>query len=328
MKTQYYTIQEVADRMGVSPSTLRAWERRYGFLMPARSAGGHRLYDEADLKLFLFCNHLKESGIPLGKQALRGRETLVRQALAHFECFSDPNDNSQFETNISEKVLNAFRARDFDRGLEIVQNTSKATTGALEFANLAVGIMARVGEAWQKGEVGISAEHLLTSQVKYLLSHHFYTLPSQPFLGPQRPTALCACFPEEHHEIGLLRVAIYLKSLGFSVYYLGANNPTSELINISRDLKPTVMCMSVTSSLACQRVQAAAERLNHALNPLTLPIVGGSGLVHLVGKIETPRLILTEDLGILQKLAGDILEAARLGKTQEAIQEILQQTSR
>ena len=39
-----------AAHLGVSPSTLRTWERRYGFPAPRRSAGGHRLYDRAEVE--------------------------------------------------------------------------------------------------------------------------------------------------------------------------------------------------------------------------------------------------------------------------------------
>src|SRR5207342_1697878 len=35
-------------RKGVSDHVLRAWESRYGLLQPVRSAGGFRLYSEAD----------------------------------------------------------------------------------------------------------------------------------------------------------------------------------------------------------------------------------------------------------------------------------------
>jgi DNA-binding transcriptional MerR regulator len=43
------TIGEVARRTGMNPSTLRAWERRYGLLEPARSTGGHRRYSRGDV---------------------------------------------------------------------------------------------------------------------------------------------------------------------------------------------------------------------------------------------------------------------------------------
>lgn len=42
-------IGEVARRAGVTTATLRAWEARYGLLPPARTAGGQRLYREADV---------------------------------------------------------------------------------------------------------------------------------------------------------------------------------------------------------------------------------------------------------------------------------------
>ena len=41
-------IGELSRRSGVSGHVLRAWERRYGLLQPARSEGGFRLYPEAD----------------------------------------------------------------------------------------------------------------------------------------------------------------------------------------------------------------------------------------------------------------------------------------
>ncbi|WP_323846870.1 MerR family transcriptional regulator [Microbulbifer magnicolonia] len=43
-------IREVAQRTGVNPVTLRAWERRYGLLVPARTGKGHRLYSELDVR--------------------------------------------------------------------------------------------------------------------------------------------------------------------------------------------------------------------------------------------------------------------------------------
>ncbi|HVD14550.1 MAG TPA: MerR family transcriptional regulator, partial [Actinomycetota bacterium] len=44
----YLRIGELARRTGVSPELLRAWERRYGLLRPARTQGGYRLYTAAD----------------------------------------------------------------------------------------------------------------------------------------------------------------------------------------------------------------------------------------------------------------------------------------
>ena len=36
--------------LGVSPNTLRSWERRFGYPSPGRTSGGHRQYDLADVE--------------------------------------------------------------------------------------------------------------------------------------------------------------------------------------------------------------------------------------------------------------------------------------
>jgi DNA-binding transcriptional MerR regulator len=43
-------IREVAKRTGVNPVTLRAWERRYGLIVPHRTPKGHRLYSPDHLE--------------------------------------------------------------------------------------------------------------------------------------------------------------------------------------------------------------------------------------------------------------------------------------
>ncbi len=39
-----------AAMLGISPSTLRSWERRYGFPAPGRSEGGHRQFDLTEIE--------------------------------------------------------------------------------------------------------------------------------------------------------------------------------------------------------------------------------------------------------------------------------------
>lgn len=46
---------------------MRAWERRYGLLQPARTAKGHRLYTQADVERVLQTLALMERGVPLRK---------------------------------------------------------------------------------------------------------------------------------------------------------------------------------------------------------------------------------------------------------------------
>lgn len=59
------SIGTVAGRTGVSVPVLRAWERRYGFPVPMRSASGHRRYRERDIDLIARVVRDRSAGLSL-----------------------------------------------------------------------------------------------------------------------------------------------------------------------------------------------------------------------------------------------------------------------
>lgn len=76
----YYSIGEVAERCGINPVTLRAWQRRYGLLKPQRSEGGHRQFDEEDILRIEEIKRLMKSGVSVGKvKALWARRNWSRR---------------------------------------------------------------------------------------------------------------------------------------------------------------------------------------------------------------------------------------------------------
>ncbi len=62
---QDLTISELARRTGLTPATLRAWETRHGFPVPARRASGHRRYDERDVELVKEVLRRRDAGVRL-----------------------------------------------------------------------------------------------------------------------------------------------------------------------------------------------------------------------------------------------------------------------
>lgn len=63
----FYSIGDVAERCGINPVTLRAWQRRYGLLKPRRSEGGHRQFDEEDIQRIEEIKRWIKSGVPVSK---------------------------------------------------------------------------------------------------------------------------------------------------------------------------------------------------------------------------------------------------------------------
>jgi Sensory domain in DIguanylate Cyclases and Two-component system/MerR HTH family regulatory protein len=60
------TIAAVAERTGVAPATLRAWEQRYGFPRAHRQAGGHRRFSEQQVDQISEVVRMKDLGVALG----------------------------------------------------------------------------------------------------------------------------------------------------------------------------------------------------------------------------------------------------------------------
>jgi MerR family transcriptional regulator, light-induced transcriptional regulator len=68
------TLNAVSRRTGIPASTLRTWERRYGFVSPTRSASGYRLYGKEEIALVLEIKQLLDQGVRIGEAMVTVRE--------------------------------------------------------------------------------------------------------------------------------------------------------------------------------------------------------------------------------------------------------------
>jgi MerR family transcriptional regulator, light-induced transcriptional regulator len=79
---------EAASLLNVSPNTLRAWERRFGYPRPARSPGKHRLYthgEVASLRDALQEGLSISSAVSRAREAVSGDTNILAGALLSFE---------------------------------------------------------------------------------------------------------------------------------------------------------------------------------------------------------------------------------------------------
>jgi DNA-binding transcriptional MerR regulator len=79
-----------AELLGVSPNTLRSWERRFGYPQPRRTQGGHRQYDLTELEALrraLLETHNISSAIEVARQRGEGPSSPSRllDAIDHFD---------------------------------------------------------------------------------------------------------------------------------------------------------------------------------------------------------------------------------------------------
>jgi DNA-binding transcriptional MerR regulator len=98
--------------LGVSPNTLRSWERRYGFPKPHRSPGGHRQYSLSEieaLKMTLSETHNVSSAISLARERGEGPSSANRLAAA-FTAFDEDRADRLLEESLA--------LRSFERTIE------------------------------------------------------------------------------------------------------------------------------------------------------------------------------------------------------------------
>jgi MerR family transcriptional regulator, light-induced transcriptional regulator len=92
-----------AELLGVSPNTLRSWERRFGYPMPRRTAGGHRQYELSELEALrraLLETHNISSAIQVARQRGEGPSSANRLVEA-FDRFDDQLADRHMEESLS-----------------------------------------------------------------------------------------------------------------------------------------------------------------------------------------------------------------------------------
>jgi MerR family transcriptional regulator, light-induced transcriptional regulator len=226
-------IGEVSRRTGVAVPTLRAWERRYGLLEPARTDGGHRLYSETDVERVRAMSRLLDDG---WSAAAAAREVLRTPATV---TPLRPVETSGPVT-AAERLIGRLRAA-------IDAFDSQAADGAVDdvFARLEVPraldevllpVLRSVGDGWQEDPRVIAREHFASNTLRPRLQRLLGTAPR----GATR-SCLAAAPDGEDHDLGLLAAAAVAADAGWRVHYLGARMPTPALERSVAELRPDVV---------------------------------------------------------------------------------------
>lgn len=105
-------IREISRITGVNTVTLRAWERRYGLLIPQRTSKGHRLYSRADI------DRVKEIQLWLGRGLAISK---VKALLADEQGEEGIRDIESIWMQLAQQMqmaINAFNRNQLERLIE------------------------------------------------------------------------------------------------------------------------------------------------------------------------------------------------------------------
>ena len=257
------TVAAVARRLGVAPSTLRTWDRRYGLGPSEHAAGEHRKYSQADISRLVYMHKLVISGVPPVDAA--------RMAAVHDEVApeSTPTPIPYVDGQLVNSLLRA--AHRMDRGsIEREIRSQINTVGvAIAWTNVLVPLLLAIGENWERKGTGIASEHMVSDVIKNILSER--TSVAQP---RNKVPVLIACVGDEAHSLAIKALAATLAADNIQVQFLGANTPREAIVEVvTRCAPPAVFLWAQVPKNACMETLAALP----AVRPAPRVILGGPG---------------------------------------------------
>ncbi len=210
-----------------------------------------------------------------------GRQVIYRIAsagLAHFVLShgegptSPPQDLQELRREFLEALLTL-------REEEAARVVDAALASGVQWKDLYLQVftptLERVGELWERGELGVATEHLVTGIVLRLLHRLSLQLPSEPY--PNAPTVLVGCVEGELHTLGGRMVADFLLAQGWRVWYLNGLLPLEHLMEAVNRHLPDVVALCVTTEAGGAALERTVERLQRWRGEQPLPLIAAGG---------------------------------------------------
>lgn len=257
------TTGAVARLLGVAPTTLRSWDRRYGIGPAAREDGRHRRWTGADIAALRHMCALTSTGLPPAEAA----RTVLAGTSGAGTSSTGPSRVEESGAGASGAPvaprsarasrapgpLPVGRARQECRGLAraAVRLDAPALdellTAVLDRYGLPAAwdevmmpVLHAVGRKWETaGERYIEVEHLLSWHVSGALRGVTAGRTPTPGAG----LALLACVPGETHTLALEALAATLAQQGLPVRMFGAAVPAGALEDAIRRTGPAAVVL-------------------------------------------------------------------------------------
>ncbi|MFE7837175.1 MerR family transcriptional regulator [Streptomyces sp. NPDC057474] len=262
------TSGALARRLGVSPTTLRSWDRRYGIGPAVRTDGRHRRWTPQDVAVVETMCKLTSAGLPPAEAARAATEgagdTGARprdayegargsQEGAGGALVSDgdrqqrspaPGPPSPADTRKECRGLARAAVRLDAPALEDQLAGAVAQHGlTVAWQEVMVPTLHAVGRKWAtSGDRYVEVEHLLSWHVSTTLRRH--TRPPAPCHDTTAPgPVVLACVPGEQHTLPLEALNAALGELGLPTRMFGAAVPAEALTAAVDRLGPAAVIL-------------------------------------------------------------------------------------
>jgi methanogenic corrinoid protein MtbC1 len=273
-----YTIKQTAARTGLNVPTIRAWERRYGVVHPARTAAGYRLYDDTAIARLTAMRRLVDDEGWRPSQASQevlaaGDDLALLGAIGRPQVPDVPVSTNGADPSAEsiDAFLEATTQLDVPAIEDILDGTFANQRYERAMDDVVFPALRGVGERWSTGEVDVAAEHAASETVRRRLAG-LYEAAGRPVAGPLVVVGLP---PGSRHELGALGFAVAARRAGIDVLYLGADVPLESWLRTVRETGAPVVVLGVVTEADVDSASIVAEGLG-TLDPAPHCFIGGA----------------------------------------------------
>lgn len=268
-----YTIKQTATRTGLNVPTIRAWERRYGVVHPARTAAGYRLYDDTEIARLTAMRRLVDDEGWRPSQASQqvlavGDDIALLRAIGRSQEADVPggaNGSTSIPTAArgerAEESIDAFLEATAVLDVPAIERVLDAAFADQRFEpamrDVVFPALRGVGERWSAGEIDVSGEHAASETVRRRLAG-FYEAAGR---STGDPSILVGLPPGSRHELGALAFAVAARRAGLDVVYLGADVPLESWLRAVRETGAPVVVLGVVTPADVASATIVAEGL-------------------------------------------------------------------
>ncbi|MFD5102119.1 MerR family transcriptional regulator [Streptomyces albidochromogenes] len=253
------TTGEVARRLGVAPTTVRSWDRRYGLGPDIHTGGRHRRWTAADVARLERMCALTATGLPPAEAARLARDetgTDVSPPQADTARTAWPTARRGSGLGLGDVRLEcrgvARAALRLDAAAldQLLKAAIEEHGLVAAWTEVIMPTLQAVGRKWENsGERYVEVEHFLSWHVSSALRRH------APPVAADRPGAgtVLACTPAENHTLPLEVLAAALAERGLQVRMFGGALPDESLVAAVRRTGPAAVGLWAQSRTTASR---------------------------------------------------------------------------
>ncbi len=293
-----HSIKVVAALSGLSPHTIRAWEKRYAVLTPNRTDTNRRLYEEADIQRLILLKGAVGAGHAISQVANLPDADLEK--LQRPRPVTEPMplgpDSAVQECIAAMERLDATT-------LEFALTRSTAALGVDRFIDhVVMPFIAHLDRGWENRGIRIAQEHLASATLRTHLER-----VRQSIAAPALAPSLLVTTPvNQVHELGALIVAILAAVSGWQVTYLGPNLPAREIAAAAAQTGARAVALSIVFPLDDLDLPIELKELRKKLDPAIQILIGGRGARHYKSAIKQIGGTTIADLPALRAALNQI----------------------